>query len=146
MKQLLAYSQSSLLVKAALLSSLVALVVLGGWFMNSSANQKDKFTLAEATTRENNGARLVAKPGFKLRIKNRSTGEVVAYKANADTKISSDTVECWCKSYARCTQGGPKPCCSHSDSVRSKESCSVNVPIGGGSADCKGICDKCEWR
>ena len=77
----------------ALLVLIISLIAMGGLLVGRSATQKDKFTMAEATTTENNGKRVKAKAGFKLVAKDKNTIE--ARRATKNTS-SIDTRKCGC--------------------------------------------------
>ena len=114
----------------ALLVLLISLVALSGLLVSGSASSQDKFTMAEATTTEDNGKRLVPKSGYKLKIKDQSRGEVVAYKVEKDTMVSSDTTTCTCV-----TTTGP-----------GGGTCKVSTGSTAGSYVCSGNCQQCLWK
>lgn len=80
--------------KPALLALIISLFAFGALLANGHANpQADKFTMADATTTEDNGKRVRAKPGFVLVAKNKTTVE--ARRATKNT-MSEDNRTCDC--------------------------------------------------
>jgi hypothetical protein len=78
----------------ALVVLVVSLVALGGLLARGSASPQDRFTMADATTTEDNGKRLRPKTGFELVAVDRNT--VVARKTGKSTATSEDRVRCMC--------------------------------------------------
>lgn len=113
----------------ALLVVIISLVALSGLLVSGSASSQDKFTMAEATTTESDGKLLKARPGFALKIKNQSRGEVVAYKVEKDTVLASDTLSCTC---------------THPLGDLKGKSCKAS--LSGPNATCSGNCQKCSWE
>ena len=120
---------SNNLGRYALLVLIISLVALSGLLVSGSASSQDKFTIKAATTTEDNGKLLRPKPGFKLKIKDQKRGEVVAFKAEKPTVVSSDTMYCTCVNTS-----GP-----------GGGTCKVSTTSNGGSL-CSGNCQQCLWR
>ena len=77
----------------ALLALIVSIVALGGLLAGGGASSQDRFTMAEATTTEDNGKRVKAKTGFELVAKDKTT--IVARRATKST-TSVDSRKCIC--------------------------------------------------
>ena len=79
----------------------ISLIALGGLLARGSASPQDKFTIAEATTTEDNGKRVRARSGFKLVMKDKTT--VVARRFtkavdSVDSRVCTCTTEHVCYS------------------------------------------------
>lgn len=81
---------------------------------------QNKFTVQDATTRENNGKRIRAKPGFEL-VKDGNN--VSARRLNKPTEHSSDTWACQCSS---APSGNVATCASAWDNNVGGYSCDGN--------------------
>jgi hypothetical protein len=112
----------------ALLALIISLFAFGALLANGNANpQSDRFTMADATTTENDGKGLRAKEGFELVA--RSSTTVVARKYTKAT-MSVDARECKCASTNNYTcfytSDGPTVSCGTGNSSACCKWVSVN--------------------
>ncbi len=98
-------SGRSYLKLTAVVAVLAMTIIAGVLLVYSKTNPPvNKFSVQDATTRENNGKRVRAKPGFEL-VKD---GEgVSARRYNKPTESSSDKYHCICTSQSGIACGQP---------------------------------------
>lgn len=113
-------SRFSHLKWTAVVAVLAITIIAGALLVYGHSNPpQNKFTVQDATTRENNGKRIRAKPGFEL-VKDGNN--ISARRLNKPTEHSSDTWACQCSS----TPSGNAACASAWDNNVGGYSCDGN--------------------